>query len=502
MKASKASAGFDRIRPGSQTTVIPHLTHAVAASPDAVCLPKPPLATPVRWSAQDLYLMAGTLLVLAGGFGAFFYLQPAFERLHLEHLNTFWGRVFIVTSLALTGARLCMFGYTWWLYRRYQPEATVSDDQLPFCTVIIPAYNEGHLVWHTIKSLVESHYPKSKLEMIGIDDGSRDDTWQWLKKAAEDFGDVVRICQQPHNMGKRHALYRGFCLAKGEVYVTVDSDSVVEPDTLRRLVSPLVVSSDCGAVAGSVRVLNTQGAWIPRMLNVSFAFSFDFIRSAQSVLGAVLCTPGALSAYRKEAVMHCLPEWIRQTFMGKVSDIGEDRALTNMILRQGYHVYFQRNAVVLTEIPDRYAKLCKMFLRWERSNVRETIEMSRFAFRRFRQGPCWGPRLLLFNQWLRLVTVLPFTCLMFFLAWTYPVLFFSSTLASIAVISSVPAVFYARKYQIDEALWAYTYAVFHTFCLFWITPYAMMTVSQNGWLTRGLGDKIQRPDTTTAHKIE
>src|SRR5690606_4189048 len=183
------------------------------------------------------------------------------------------------------------------------------------------------------------------------DDGSKDDTWQWMLKAKETLGNRLDIYKQPHNKGKRHALYRGFNLGTGEIFVTVDSDSVVKPDTLKNLVSPFVTNKNCGAVAGNVQVLNNDKAIIPKMLNVSFVLSFEFMRSAESSLGSVLCTPGALSAYRSEAVFACLPQWISQTFMGQPSDIGEDRAMTNMILKQGYHVLFQRNAYVFTNVP-------------------------------------------------------------------------------------------------------------------------------------------------------
>src|SRR5690606_24432804 len=239
---------------------------------------------------------------------------------------------------------------------------------------------------------VDSDYPTDKLQLLAIDDGSGDDTWEWMQKAKALLGDRVSICQQSHNQGKRHARYRGFNLASGGVVVRVDSDSIVEKDTLRNLVSPFVTNRECGAVAGNVRVLNNEKAIIPRMLNVSFVFSFEFIRSAQSVLGSVLCTPGALAAYRRKAVMTCLPEWISQTFMGKPTDIGEDRAMTNMILKQGYHVLFQRNAYVLTNIPEKFSGLHKMFTRWERSNVRENLMMSKFAFTPFRDGSRSGPR--------------------------------------------------------------------------------------------------------------
>lgn len=275
------------------------------------------------------------------------------------------------------------------------------------------------------------------------------------------------------------------------MFVTVDSDSIVEKDTLRNLVSPFVINKDCGAVAGNVRVLNNQKAIIPRMLNVSFVFSFEFIRSAQSVLGSVLCTPGALAAYRSKAVMNCLPEWINQKFMGQPTDIGEDRAMTNMILKQGYHVLFQRNAYVLTNIPEKFSSLHKMFTRWERSNVRENIMMTKFAFKPFRNGAKLGTRLLLLNQWMHMLTAYPLFLIMIVLLVLHPVLFISSTLLSILIFSSLPAFFYAKKYNIAEAFWAYSYSIFYTFGLFWITPYAMATANRRGWLTRELPVKKQ-----------
>jgi hyaluronan synthase len=225
------------------------------------------------------------------------------------------------------------------------------------------------------------------------------------------------------------------------------------------------------------------------MLNVSFAFSFEFVRSAQSMLGSVLCTPGALSAYRKEAVMNCLSEWLDQKFMGQPSDIGEDRAMTNMILKQGYHVVFQRNAHVLTNIPERYKNLYKMFIRWERSNVRENIAMSSFAFGNFREGSKTGTRILLLDQWLRILLSYPMLLVMFTFIVTYPLLFLSSTLVGILIFSSVQAFFYAKKHDLAESFWAYPYSVFYAFTLFWITPYAIATASRSGWLTRGLPEQ-------------
>ncbi|WP_232517383.1 MULTISPECIES: glycosyltransferase [Aquimarina] len=439
-------------------------------------------------SSSPLILL-GTFILMFGAAFSFYFLQPYFEEIYLERMNTAWGMTLMVVGFSLLAVKVSFLIYILFLYLRYKVIKPISNSELPLLTVIVPAYNEGELVYKTLISLAESDYPAEKVQILSIDDGSQDDTWQWMKKAKNELGNRVSIYQQPKNKGKRHALYRGFNLATGDVFITVDSDSIVKKDTLRIMASPFIVDKNCGAVAGNVRVLNRDKALIPRMLNVSFAFSFEFIRSAQSRLGSVLCTPGALSAYRKEAVFNCLPDWINQTFMGQVSKIGEDRAMTNMILKQGYKVLFQRNAFVYTNIPERYKNLSKMFIRWERSNIRENIAMSKFAFTDFRDGSKSGTRILLLNQWLKMTMAYPGLLLMLFFIVTYPVLFLSSTLVSILAFSSIQAIFYAKKHSVSEAFWAYPYSVFYAFTLFWITPYAIATAGRSGWLTRDLTKK-------------
>ncbi|MBF0234912.1 MAG: glycosyltransferase family 2 protein, partial [Desulfamplus sp.] len=253
------------------------------------------------------------------------------------------------TSLGTVFMQLCIvfmvlaFAELIWravLVIMYKPIQSCEDDLLPGCTVIVPAFNEGKQVLMTLRSLAASDYPEDKLKLIAVDDGSVDDTWEWIQKAKEELGDRVITIKQPCNKGKRHALYAGFQQSIGEVLVTVDSDSTVDPDTLRNLVTPFAVDKKVGAVAGNVRVLNMDKGIIPKMLDVVFVYSFDFIRASQSMVKAVMCTPGALSAYRRNVVMDILQEWLHQKFCGQPANIGEDRAMTNLILREGYHVLF------------------------------------------------------------------------------------------------------------------------------------------------------------------
>ena len=432
-------------------------------------------------------LICSFVLMLTGAFFVYEF-QPDFDQFHIERINSTWGYPFLIITVLLFLFQTCVFLYNVYLYLRYKPMESVSDELLPTCTIIVPAYNEGKLVWDTLLSLADSDFPEQKMQILAIDDGSKDDTWYWMQQAKIKLGDRLTIFQQPENRGKRHALHRGFELGTGEIFVTVDSDSIVKKDTLRNLVTPFVKDEKCGAVAGNVHVLNNKKALLPKMLNVSFVMSFEFVRSAESMLGSVLCTPGAAAAYRKTAVFGCLDEWINQTFMGQPSDIGEDRAMTNMILKQGYTVLFQKNAVVLTSVPEQYTGLYKMFIRWGRSNVRENIMMAKYVFKDFRNESKFGARLLFMNQSLRILLTIPFLLFMFFLIATHPLLFLSSTLLGILIVSSFPVLFYAKRYSLGEAFWAYSYSIFYTFTLFWIAPYALITANKRGWLTRGLAE--------------
>jgi len=432
----------------------------------------------------NIIVLLGTFLLMIGGAYLVYELQPEFYQFNLDRMNSTLGFSFVIVAGLLLLFKVIFFLYNVFLYFRYKPIESVTDDLLPTCTVIVPAYNEGKLVWDTLLSIANSDYPEEKLQLLAIDDGSKDDTWYWMQQAKKRLGDRLTIFQQPENKGKRHALYRGFNLGTGEIFVTIDSDSIVKTDTLRNLVSPFVTNKNCGAVAGNVQVLNNAKAMLPKMLNVSFVMSFEFIRSAESMLGSVLCTPGALAAYRSTAVFKCLPEWIDQTFMGQPSDIGEDRAMTNMILKQGQHVLFQRNAYVLTNVPEKYKGLYKMFIRWGRSNVRENLMMGKFVFKNFRKESKVGARLLFLNQFLTIAMAYPFLIFMLFFIVMHPVLFISSTFLGILIASSFSVFFYAKRHNFSESLWAYSYSILYTFGLFWIMPYAIATAGKRGWLTR------------------
>ena len=218
------------------------------------------------------------LMILGVYFLSVFY--GDFEKLNADRMSSTIGLTFIFLATTLMAFKVSFFIYKAYNYFKYKSIASVSDKELPTCTVIVPAYNEGKQVWDTLMSLANSNYPKHKIQIISIDDGSKDDTWDWMLDAKNKLGDRLEIYQQAENQGKRHALYRGFNLGTGDIYVTVDSDSIVTEDTLRNLVSPYIKDENCGAVAGNIRVLNNKKEILPKMLDVSFVMSFEFVHSS------------------------------------------------------------------------------------------------------------------------------------------------------------------------------------------------------------------------------
>ena len=286
-------------------------------------------------------ISATIALIVAIGSGKF---HLDYRLLPDSHIAT----VFWWTALIYGGLTYAVMVWRIILWRRYRPMEGITDAELPNISVIIPAYNEGPLVRQSILSAATNNYPPEKMELIAIDDGSSDDTWLHIRAAASEVDPriSIRTIKQPKNLGKREALYAGFKIGRGEIFVTTDSDSVLHPEALRNGVIPLVREKNVANVAGCVEVLNPRQSTITRFLKCSFNLSFKFVRAYQSEFRGVFCTPGALSFFRANVIRNVMDEWVAQTFLGQPCTIGEDRALTNIILRDGWMTAYQGNSTV------------------------------------------------------------------------------------------------------------------------------------------------------------
>lgn len=419
------------------------------------------------------------------GLGCLVYINISYDSFHplirlMEKHG--WTRVLARPSMLWALMGTLMLGFRTMLWFRYRPHAPAIPENAPSLTVIIPAYNEGAMVAKSVESVVSARYPRERLEILVVDDGSTDDTWTHIERVAGLYPELVKKIRFRENRGKRAALAEGIRRGRGEVVVTIDSDSVIDEDTLLSIVGPFR-NPGVGAVAGKVLVYNRREGLIPRMLHVRFVLSFDFLRSVQSTYGTVYCCPGALSAYRVSVLRDVLPTWETQKFLGVRCTYGEDRALTNYILDQGSDSVYQSTAVVHTVVPVNYTKLCKMYLRWDRSYIREEI--------RFAGGIVWKrppiPRLIAVLD--SLITNLRYPVGLAAL----PMLALFSIedpmavlrlMAVIGAMAGLNMLYYLRSEHSWDFLFGIFYAYFSFFTLFWVFPYAAATLRARSWLTR------------------
>ncbi len=236
-------------------------------------------------------------------------------------------------------------------------------------------------------------------------------------------------------------------------------------------------------MGGNVKVFNRFRSILARMLAVRFVLAFDFLRASQSMYGFVTCTPGALSAYRKRALLPVLEKWRRQTFLGRPANIGEDRALTNFVVRQGFYSVYQRTARVHTVVPETYKGLCRMYLRWDRSNFRESWVQLTFLFKKYRQQDRLLPILDFAVTQLEFPLTYLFLGLLLLSFATYPFLLVKF-IAALGVITLFYMFYYIHQERDAEFVYGILYSYFAFFALNWVQPYALITLKNDGWLTR------------------
>ncbi len=434
------------------------------------------------WLNVDLRFIIATIIVFGAVMATIIrFGHEVFDPLADSLMIQGWAALIARPSLLWFTMGMLLLVIRTLLWVRYRPVAAMAYEEAPRLSVIIPAYNESAMVRKAVDACARAEYPRDRLEIIVIDDGSTDDTWTYVSAAQRERPDLVQTVRLPVNAGKRAALAAGFARATGDIIVTVDSDSLVDRRALLAIAGPFR-NERVGAVAGKVCVLNRFQSILPRMLHVRYVLSFDFLRSVQSSYGTVYCCPGALSAYRASVIKPLVPGWLRQRFLGSACTIGEDRALTNDVLASGYRAVYQRSAVVHTLAPETYRQLCRMFLRWDRSYIREEIRLWKIMWKL----PFPALVLTMLETTitnLRYPVAYSSLVLMVYLSLQDP-LTIVRLLISMGVVSVFYTLYFLHSERSREFLYGVLYAYFYFFSLFWIFPYALATVRNRSWLTR------------------
>lgn len=365
----------------------------------------------------------------------------------------------------------------------YVPRETVIADAAhrPFVTFVTPAKDEGYNIATTLRAMANSDYPKDKMEIIAINDGSTDNTGPEMHAVAAEAlakGVQFTVVDWKINRGKRDGMAEGARRARGEVVIFIDSDSFVAPTAAQELVK-YFADPQVAAVAGHAEVHNAHENLLTKMQAVRYFVAFKAYKSAEALFGMVTCCSGCCSAYRKKHLDLILDEWQNQHFLGTRCTYGDDRALTNYLLEKGYRTVYAPEALSTTIVPNTWGKFLKQQLRWKKSWTRESLRAALFIWKRhpiaalsFFLGiilPLLAPLIVA-----RALVWVPITTNS--LPWVY--------ISGLILMSMIYGIYY-RLFR-TGSLWIYgmLFSWFYALILVWQLPYAILRLRDSRWGTR------------------
>ena len=263
-------------------------------------------------------------------------------------LNKTLTYIFYV-AITLAVCRI-VFIFYYAMRQYFKDKRTPYPDFAPPLSIIVPAYNEEVGANSTIASLLNQNY--LDFEVVFIDDGSKDNTYE-VVKAAYGNHPQVQVLTKP-NGGKASALNYGLNKCKHDFVVCIDADTFLDPNALKELAKPFA-DPKVGAVAGNVKVGN-QVNMLTKWQSIEYITAQNFDRLAFAFLNCITVVPGAIGAFRRQA--------IGSVGLYETDTLAEDCDLTMRIIRKGYRVVQNNEAIAITESPETYKQFLKQRFRW------------------------------------------------------------------------------------------------------------------------------------------
>lgn len=379
-----------------------------------------------------------------------------------------------------------VFLLTRYLFGALYKPFPLNPDFTPGVTIIIPCFNEEKWIHKTISCCINQDYPVDKLEVIVVDDCSTDHSVRAICRTIASMysesdrfriRERLRLIARKENGGKREALAMGAMAARHDFIVFVDSDSFLEPDAIRNLVQPFQ-DEKVGGVSGRTDVANTYTNNLTKLQTVRYYVAFRIMKAAEAYFDAVTCLSGPLSCYRKSIVMDNLDAWRSQRFLGQKATFGDDRSLTNFILRT-HRTFYQDTALCSTIVPNQHKMFLKQQMRWKRSWLRESMIAGTFIWKK-------EPFMALFFYMGLLTPVLAPIIVIYNLIYV-PVtrqLFPGTFLLGLLLMSLMMS--FAQLFFRKSSIWLYGFwfCVYYEFVLLWQMPVAWFTFWKSTWGTR------------------
>ncbi len=276
----------------------------------------------------------------------------------------------LLWSAYLISLYFAIFWFLVLLEKEKKPK-TIKLNKYPLVSIVVPAYNEEKNILPTLYSLVQLDYPKNKLEIIVVNDGSKDNT----KQTVQDFivknkaFDIKLI--NKNNEGKGAALNDGLKIAKGEFFVCLDADSIVTRDSLWKIL-PHFTNDNIAVVLPLLKVKKPKNLW-QKMQWLEYIVNM-FYKKLMSNLDCVHVSPGPFSVYRKK-VLDKLGGFDE-------NNLTEDLEITLRIQSKNYRIIQLLDAEVFTLAPKTFKELYRQRNRWFKGAVINALRYKYMMFNR------------------------------------------------------------------------------------------------------------------------
>jgi poly-beta-1,6-N-acetyl-D-glucosamine synthase len=343
---------------------------------DAQRLPLLPTSAETSWLFWSTLCFGAFLAV----FAPYRFWCGAQQLIEKDGLNlTVVGLYFMTVLSGLMGVRWCiLFILSYAKMSQHEREHELPREaSLPYVSILAPAYCEAACVKDALSALVCLDYPA--YEVIFVDDGSTDDTYELARSFAgthrSQYGVcTVRVFTKP-NQGKWSAHNYGLKHASADLILCIDADSRVETGALRLMMRHMR-DPRVGAVSGQIRVRNRKSV-LGLLQAFEYVLANGALRLSQGAMGSVMIVPGPIGLFRREALQRVQAENERtlgceqDDVRGPFSPItfAEDFHLSLSMLALGYRVEYEPHAIAHTKAPSSFTGLISQRYRWNRGTM-------------------------------------------------------------------------------------------------------------------------------------
>lgn len=260
-----------------------------------------------------------------------------------------------------------MLGIFWLNLLFFKESKRIKLKKLPYVSVIVPAHNEEDSIERTIKSLLNLDYPKNKLEIIVVNDESKDNTVNVIKK----FKNIKLINNKHKGIGKASAVNKGISIAKGEFIAIVDADSGVSRNSLKNALT-YFSGEKVGGVITPIKVIEVKNLY-RGLQKIEYTFT-AMIRELMSRVNTLYSSHGVLSLFKRDL--------IKKLGGFDENNLTEDLEIAMRLKANGYDIRMASNALTYTRVPSGFWDLWRQRVRWYRGFMQNIVKYKKVIFKK------------------------------------------------------------------------------------------------------------------------